>query len=118
VTAYVKRGDKVILYAGNLNLGALNALMETLRGEGVEVFPPIVAGREPAGAPAIVAVIEPPGCDMCGWPDNDRGRGMTVDSVIVDEVNRAPDCPDTAPHYPHTWGAGARGFYYCKGVPK
>lgn len=87
MTAYVKPGDKVILYGGNLNLGGLNALIGALKSEGVEVFPPLVAGREPAGAPAIVAVIEKPEkCEMCGWPDEDRAA---PDGAIVDEVSRS-----------------------------
>jgi len=87
VTAYVEPGDKVILYAGNLNLGALNALVAALKGEGIEVFPPLIAGREPAGAPSIVAVIgKPEKCEMCGWPDEDR---VAIDGAIRDEVSRS-----------------------------
>jgi hypothetical protein len=126
MTAYLSRGDTVILYAGTLNVGALNGLIEKLRDEGVEVLPPLVAGREPAGPPSVFAVIEAPeeNCKACGWPNEDdasRGRGLTLDgAVIVDEVSRmsgtSNDCPRTDPHYPHTWPATVRGSYYCKGV--
>lgn len=124
MTAYLSRGDKAILYAGNLNIGALNGLIEALRNEGVEVFPPVVAGREPAGPPTVLAVItEPEECRACGWSDASRGRGLVLDgAVIVDEVSRLDaityDCPDLKPHHPHVWFTATSdgGARYCKGA--
>jgi hypothetical protein len=110
MTAYLSRGDKVILYAGNLNIGALSALMKTLHDEGVEVFPPLLPGDEPAGPPCVLAVIEEPqkNCEVCGWPSE-------ILAASHDAGGGRGDCPRTEPHHPHTW-SNVDFVGYCKGV--
>lgn len=131
MTAYVSRGDKVIVYAGNVNLGEWEKFLSTLTDEGVEIVAKITPAAMPAGRPEILAVIEPPDdCEMCG---HSATCGMTLDGdVILDEaVNWTPtpgrdgsgfpanDCSRVEPHHPHPWSSGIplAPTRYCKGIP-
>jgi hypothetical protein len=130
MTAYVQRGDKVIVYAGNLNMGAYEEFLGALQDQGVEVIAKLLPGAAPTGRPEIVAVIETPErCDMCGYDPEIAGAGMTLDgTVVVDEatnldlgmraVRDAMDCEFPGSHAPHPWYCTADGLtYYCKGIP-
>ena len=135
MTAYVSRGDRVIVYAGNLNIGQLEAFVETLRGEGVEVLASLTGAATPTGRPEILAVIEKDECENCGYSQaRERIGGLTVDSVIVDEavawtpepgktytpVGGSHDCIAAHPHPAHVWAPGGPDTlpnFYCKGVP-
>lgn len=68
MTAYVKAGDKAIVYAGNLHMGEWEKFLGALRDQGVEVIAPLAPGSLPAGPPSVLAVIETPErCEMCGY---------------------------------------------------
>lgn len=132
MTAYVSRGDKVILYAGTLNIGELESFIAAIRGEGAEVLMTLTGARAPEGPPSIVAVFEaePEHCEgcLCEPPTSFR-RGMTLDGdVIIDEaLSVMPTAPRATPyagdcdrldvHHAHTWYPDDRRVgSYCKGV--
>lgn len=100
------RGDRAIVYLGNLNMGAAEELLAALRDQGIEVVAKLKAGREPAGPPLIVAVIQDP------------DEAPALEPYDADEAVWRGDCQRLDPHYPHTWSQPSGARVYCKGVPR
>lgn len=119
MTAYVNPGDRVILYAGNLDLGGLQTLRDKIEENDVQVISIALPAREPSGPPSVLVVFEKKSdkCEMCGWPDADA---VSVDGAIVDEMPPSHDCASPEVHHPHVWaattGSDVGRRRYCKGV--
>lgn len=100
MTAYVKAGDKVIVYAGNLNMGDWEKLLQALADQEIEVICTTTPGpgASPTGGPAILAVI----------------TTSTVQPPYIPDYGL--DCLRVDPHHSHTYVHSDR-VRYCKGVP-
>lgn len=137
MTAYLSRGNRIILNAGNATDPELANLRALLAAEGVDVI--AVVGRRDlapayAGQPSVMIVIEKDDpCINCGYSELDA---RTFDGTVIDEavayraasfqptpgqaytvLDGSHDCDRVDPHHPHPWGGTERGSHYCKGIP-